>query len=234
MRPERARTARASRDRGSELPDLAVLLGRGADALGVALTDLAARRLLGYVALLVKWGAVYNLTAIRDPARILVEHVLDALSILPVLRRQLDLDAATVADIGSGAGVPALPLAIVHPTARVLSVEPVGKKIAFQRQVCAELALTNVELLSERAESLRRPTDLVLCRAFASLAGFVAAAGGLSGPSTLLAAMKGRREEVDAELAAVPPAVRVEVVPVTVPFLDAQRHLVLMRVAAIA
>lgn len=231
MRPERVRPGRSGDERSASRDDLRSLLGSGAAALGVALTDLAAQRLLDYVALLAKWGAVYNLTAIRDPARILVEHVLDALSILPVLRRHLDLGAASVADVGSGAGLPGLPLAIVHPTARVLSVEPVGKKIAFQRQVCAELALTNVELHAGRAESLRRPTDLVLCRAFASLAAFVEAAAGLTGPSTLLAAMKGRRDEVDAELGALSPSVRTDVVPVTVPFLDAHRHLVLMRVA---
>jgi len=134
--------------------------------------------------------------------------------------------------VGSGAGLPGLPLAIVHPTSRVLSIEPVGKKIAFQRQACAELALTNVELHTGRAEDVRRPTDLVLCRAFASLAAFVRASAGLQGRGTLLAAMKGRRTEVEDEVAALPRSIAVEVVPVSVPFLDAHRHLVLMRVVS--
>ena len=230
--PERGRPGRADDPPKAAPADLPGTLTRGAEALGLVLSEGAARRLLAYVALLGKWGAVYNLTAIRDPARILVEHVLVALAIDPVLRRHLDLDTASVADVGSGAGLPGLPLAIVHPTARLLSIEPVGKKIAFQRQVCAELALTNVELHAGRAEGVRRPTDLVLCRAFASLAAFLRASAGLQRPGTLLAAMKGRRPEVDDEVAALPGSVAVEVVPVSVPFLEAHRHLVLMRVAA--
>lgn len=230
--PERGRPGRADDLPQAARADLPGTLARGAEALGLVLSEAAARRLLAYVALLGKWGAVYNLTAIRDPARILVEHVLDALAIVPVLRRHVDLDAASVADVGSGAGLPGLPLAIVHPTSRVLSIEPVGKKIAFQRQVCAELALTNVELHAGRAEDVRRPTDLVLCRAFASLAAFVRASAGLQGRGTLLAAMKGRRTEVEDEVAALPRSIAVEVVPVSVPFLDAHRHLVLMRVVS--
>lgn len=230
--PERARSGRTDAQSQAAPADLPGTLARGAEALGLVLPEAAAQRLLAYVALLAKWGAVYNLTAIRDPARILVEHVLDALAIVPVLRRHLDLDVASVADVGSGAGLPGLPLAIVHPTARVLSIEPVGKKIAFQRQVCAELALTNVELHACRAEGVQRPTDLVLCRAFASLAEFVRASAGLRGRGTLLAAMKGRRAEVEDEVAALPRSVAFEVVSVSVPFLDAHRHLVLMRVAA--
>jgi 16S rRNA (guanine527-N7)-methyltransferase len=225
MRPDRRPAGGADR---SDV-DLAGLLAQGTAELGLGLAEPALRKLLDYLALMRKWNAVYNLTAVRDPAQMLVQHLLDALAILPALRARLDLDRATVADIGSGAGLPGLPLAIVHPGVRLVSIEPVGKKTAFQRQVCAELALTNVEIVTARAETLHRPMDLVLCRAFASLVDFIDAAAGLTGPATLLAAMKGTRREIDDELDALPPDCTAGVEPVRVPFLDAERHLVLIR-----
>ncbi|MFN9774385.1 MAG: 16S rRNA (guanine(527)-N(7))-methyltransferase RsmG [Burkholderiales bacterium] len=221
MRPERLPAA--------DPAALALRLRQGAAELGLVLPEPVLRRLLDYLALLAKWNAVYNLTAIRDRQDMLVQHLLDALSILPALRRRLDLDRATVADVGSGAGLPGLPLAIVHPGARLVSIEPVGKKTAFQRQACAELALTNIEVYTGQAESLARPCDLVTCRAFASLVDFVDAAARLTGPTTLLAAMKGQRAGLDAEAAALPRDCVVEVEPLRVPFLDAERHLVLIR-----
>lgn len=225
MRPDTRLTAGA----GRADVDLAALLAQGTAELGLGVPEPTLRRLLAYLALMNKWNAVYNLTAIRDPRQMLVQHLLDALAILPALRRRLDLDRSIVADVGSGAGVPGLPLAIVHPGARLVSIEPVGKKTAFQRQVCAELALTNVEVVTGRAETLRRPMDLVLCRAFASLVDFVDTAAGLTGPDTLLVAMKGTRREIDDELDALPPDCTAGVEPVRVPFLDAERHLVLIR-----
>lgn len=209
--------------------DLPALLAQGAAELGLLLDDATLRRLLDYVGLLRKWNSVYNLTSIRDSAQMLVQHLMDSLAILPALRGRLDLDHATVADIGSGAGLPGLVVAIVHPGIHVVSIEPVGKKSAFQRQVCAELALTNVEVLTGRAETVARTVDLVLCRAFASLADFVDIATGLTGPDTLLAAMKGQRREIDEELEALPADCTAGVVPIQVPFLDAERHLVLIR-----
>jgi 16S rRNA (guanine527-N7)-methyltransferase len=225
MQPEPRRgAARAVDD-----TDLPTLLARGLDALGLALDEPTVRRLLGFLALLHKWNAVYNLTAIRDPRAMLVNHLLDPLAIVGPLRRRIDLDRATIADLGSGPGVPGLPLAIVLPGARLVSIEAVGKKCAFQRQVCAELALTNVEVLAERAECVARPCDLVTCRALASLADFVDFAAGLGGPDTLLAAMKGQRAGLDAEVAALPPGIAAEIEPLRVPFLDAERHLVTIR-----
>jgi len=209
--------------------DAADRLRQGAAALELELSDERLQQLLDYAALLVKWNAVYNLTAVRDPQEILIHHLLDALAVIPVLRRHAPLDRASVADVGSGAGIPGIPLAIVQPHARVLLVEPVGKKSAFQRQVCCELALTNVEVCHGRAESLRRPTDLVICRAFASLVDFVAASRGLMGPDTLLAAMKGRRAETERERTSLPDDCSVSIEPVRVPFLPAERHLVLIR-----
>ena len=209
--------------------DLPAVLRQGADELGVHLDESTLRRLLDYLALLRKWNSVYNLTAVRDPAQMMVQHLLDSLAVIPPLRRRIDLAHATIADVGSGAGLPGIPLAIVHPGAHLISIEPVGKKTAFQRQVCAELALTNVEVHSTRAEALARDTDLVICRAFASLADFLDAAVGLVGPATLLAAMKGQRAGLDAEVAALPADCAVEIEPLQVPFLPAERHLVLIR-----
>jgi 16S rRNA (guanine527-N7)-methyltransferase len=167
-------------------------LKEGAAQAGLDLASPEYQKLLAFLSLMSKWNAVYNLTAVRDPEQMLVQHLLDSLAIIAPLNRHIDLSGAPIADIGSGAGLPGLPLAIVFPTAKVLSIEPVGKKVAFQRQSCAELALTNVEVFGGRAQALTRQVDLVICRAFASMADFVDAASGLIGPSTLLAAMKGQ------------------------------------------
>jgi 16S rRNA (guanine527-N7)-methyltransferase len=209
--------------------DLPALLAQGSVELGLSLDEATLRRLLDYLVLLRKWNSVYNLTSVRDPAQMLVQHLLDSLAVVPALRKRLDLDRATLADIGSGAGLPGLVIAILHPATLVVSIEPVGKKTAFQRQVCAELALTNVEVVTARAETLGRTVDLVLCRAFASLVDFVDAAVGLTGPDTLLAAMKGQRREIAEELEALPADCTTGIEPIRVPFLDAERHLVLIR-----
>jgi len=221
MRPEARATGVAE--------EPAERLRQGAAELALPLAEPQRQQLLAYAALLAKWNAVYNLTAVRDPGEILVQHLLDALAVLPDLRRALPLEQARVADVGSGAGIPGVPLAILHPGAQILLVEPVGKKCAFLRQVCGELSLTNVEVYQGRAQSLERPMDLVICRAFASLAEFLEVSGGLGGPDTLWVAMKGRQEEIRAERAALPPGWDVSVEPMQVPFLPAQRHLVLIR-----
>jgi len=225
MPPEPQRPAAA----GSTTGDLPRLLRDGAAALGLTLDEQAQQSLLDYLALLRKWNAVYNLTAVRDPSQMLIQHLLDSLAVIPVLRRYLDLDSARIVDVGSGAGLPGIPLAIVHPKAHILSVDPVGKKTAFQRQVSAELALANFNVYTGRVESLSTRSDLVVCRAFASLEDFAHAAAGLTGPATLLAAMKGQRDGIDTEIAALGADFTVEVEPLHVPFLAAERHLVLMR-----
>ena len=213
-------------------PDLGARLDAGLSQLGLSPDATTRQRLLDYLGLLAKWNAVYNLTALREPELMLVQHLLDALALVPVLRRHLDPDGTTVADVGSGAGVPGLVLAIVESGIHLLSIEPVGKKAAFQRQVCAELGLTRVEVIARRAESVSRPVDAVVCRAFTSLRDFVAVTAGLGGPETLRFAMKGRREEIDTELRALPAGCSASVEPITVPFLDAQRHVVILRCPA--
>lgn len=211
--------------------DLHELLRQGVAELGLVLDEPTLRQLLDYLGLLSKWNGVYNLTAIRDPAQMLVQHLLDSLAIIPALRRHVDLARMTIADIGSGAGLPGIPLAIVQPTAKVILIEPVGKKSAFQRQASAELALTNIDVYNGRAESLQRPCDLVICRAFASLNDFVIAGAGLAGPTTIFVAMKGQRSEIKVETGALPPGYVTETEVLQVPFLAAERHLVLIRPA---
>ena len=168
---------------GQTLPHLAQRLHEGAAQVGLDLALPVQEKLLAFLSLMGKWNAVYNLTAVRDPEQMLIQHLLDSLAIITPLSRSIDLSGATIADVGSGAGLPGLPLAIVFPTSKVLSIEPVGKKAAFQRQSCAELALTNVEVFAGRAQALTRQVDLVICRAFASMTDFVDAAGGHAGPA---------------------------------------------------
>jgi 16S rRNA (guanine527-N7)-methyltransferase len=196
-----------------------------------------ADRLLDYLALLVKWNGVYNLTAVREPAAMLRQHLLDSLSIVaPLAARLAQRDGAPagrIVDVGSGAGLPGIVLALAWPRADVVLVEPVGKKAAFLRQCQGELALTNLHVEATRVESLGAPEagqapDLVVCRAFASLADFATAIDRLVGPHTLIAAMKGAAP--DDEIAALPADWAVtEVLPLRVPDLDVTRHLVLMR-----
>ena len=195
-----------------------------------------AERLLDYLALLLKWGRVYNLTAIRDPLAMLRQHLFDSLSIVAPLAARMPIRSGArwrVADVGSGAGLPGIVLALAWPQAEVLLVEPVDKKAAFLRQCQAELALANVRVSASRVEALaaadvESPPDLIVCRAFASLADFAEAIQRIVGPDTLIAAMKGALA-LD-ELAALPPGWSVaETLPLRVPELDAARHLVLMR-----
>jgi 16S rRNA (guanine527-N7)-methyltransferase len=209
--------------------ELGELLEKGAEALSLPIDPSTRQRLLGYVTLISKWNAVYNLTAIRDLRQMLVQHLLDSLSIVQPLRRRIDLDRARIADVGSGAGLPGLVLAMLAPGLHLTSIEPVGKKAAFQRQVQAEFALTNVEIITGRAEAVHAPQDLVVCRAFASLNDFVAVTAGLCRPDTLIAAMKGTRAGALEEAEALPPGFAVELEPLTVPYLDAERTLVLIR-----
>lgn len=206
---------------------------------GLAELDLdaaAAEPLLDYLALLVKWGRVYNLSAIRDPIAMLRQHLFDSLSIVAPLAARLPARTGApwrLVDVGSGAGLPGIVLAMVWPQAEVLLVEPVDKKAAFLRQCRAELALANVRVLASRVEALDPGDvvphpDLIVCRAFASLADFATAVERITGPETLAAAMKGA-PGAD-EMAAVPPGWSVaESLPLRVPELDATRHLVLMR-----
>ncbi len=228
----------AARAVGFDRAALGSRLRAGLAALGQ--DESLAERLLDYLQLLDKWNGVYNLTAVRDPGQMLTQHLFDCLSIVAPLADRLagrgDSPAGRVVDVGSGAGLPGIVLALAWPRAEVLLVEPVGKKAAFLRQCQAELALTNLKIAATRVEVLdeaqRQPApDLIVCRAFASLADFVVAIDRLAGPATLVAAMKGVLP-ID-EIAALPPAwALVEALPLQVTELDAIRHLLLLRRAA--
>jgi len=166
-------------------------LAEGIAALGLELPAGAEEKLLAYLALLTKWNKVYNLTAIRDPGEMLTHHLLDSLAVLPWLEQDSVLAGRPpyrLADIGSGAGLPGLVLAIARPGWSITSVESVEKKAAFQQQARIELDLPNVSIYSGRVEDMVGNFDGVLARAFASLADFVRLAGHLS---RRLWAMKG-------------------------------------------
>jgi 16S rRNA (guanine527-N7)-methyltransferase len=206
---------------------LARALAGGVAALGLDVDAAAQTKLLAYVALLDKWNRTHNLTAIREPERTVTHHLLDALATLPHLP-----EAATLRliDVGSGGGLPGVPLAIARPQWRVTLLDSNRKKAAFLRQATAEVALANVAVAAMRAEDYipDTPFDVAISRAFADLGEFAAAARHLVRPGGYLFAMKGvyPREE----LKALPPAFRVVGVPALgVPGLGAERHLVIMQ-----
>ncbi len=208
--------------------DLAARLDAGLAALQLSLTPQQCRQLLDYLALLQKWNATYNLTAVRAPEDMLVQHVLDALAILSPVRESTPAARQAgfrLADVGSGAGLPGIPLAVAVPDWIITSVEASGKKAAFQRQAAIELGLGNVAVVSARAESLPAGSaDAVISRAFADLPRFVAVAGQLA---PVLLAMKGVLPA--AEIASLPAGWRVAAThPVQVPGLEAQRHLIVL------
>lgn len=216
----------------SELADaLAAELTNGLVALGLVLPAKAERQLLDYLALLKKWNAAYNLTAIRDERGMLTQHLLDSLSVLPALST---LEKSVLAgrrwvDVGSGAGLPGIPLAIACPQWSMTLIEAVDKKTAFQRQARIALGLANLQIVGGRVEA--QPAglfDAVISRAFAELADFARLAGHLLAPDGALYAMKGRADA--AEMARLPPPWRIaECLPLRVPGLEAARHLLVLR-----
>jgi 16S rRNA (guanine527-N7)-methyltransferase len=199
-------------------------LAAGVAALGIALPEMAQQKLLAYLALLVKWNRTYNLTAVRDEDEMVTHHLLDSLTVLP----HLD-GIANLADVGSGAGLPCVPLAVARPEMRLTSVEANQKKTAFQQQAKIELGLSNLSIHCGRVELLKpeTPFDAVISRAFSDLALFVRVAGGLLREGGRLLAMKGVMP-VD-ELAGLPAGWRMTAAHVlAVPGLAAQRHLIVL------
>jgi 16S rRNA (guanine527-N7)-methyltransferase len=197
------------------------LLTAGARAIGITLESSRCETLLSLVDELELGNAQFNLTAIRDRSGMLYKHVLDSLSLQPYLR------GTRIADIGTGAGFPGLPLAIVDPQRRFTLVEATGKKARFAEQTAQRLGADNVQVVHARAEN-HRPFELfdtVMARALSSLADFAAYAGHLCAPDGRLLAMKGKRP--DEEISALPKSFRVLAVHrLRVPGLDDERHLV--------
>ena len=202
---------------------LARQLAQGVAQLGLALPGPAQQSLLDYLALLQKWNKVYNLTAVREAPRMVSQHLLDCLAVAP------HVGAAAILDVGSGAGLPGIPLALVLPDSRVTLLEANHKKAAFLKQAQIELKLGNVEVVCERVEAWRpgRQYEIVVSRAFSDLAEFVKLAGRHVAPGGRLAAMKGIFPHE--EIAQLPQGWRLQqAVELTVPALRAQRHLLLL------
>jgi 16S rRNA (guanine527-N7)-methyltransferase len=196
-------------------------LARGLDALQLPLVDAIQHKLLDYVALVQKWNRVYNLTAVRDPERMLTHHVLDSLAVVP------HLAGSRIVDVGSGAGLPGIPIAVALPQSRVTLLESNHKKSTFLNQAAIELGLKNIHVENSRAEAWRPQSffDVVISRAFSELGEFIAAAAHLRAPDGVLMAMKGVYPYD--ELNQIPDGYRVQgVTPLSVPGLAAERHLV--------
>jgi 16S rRNA (guanine527-N7)-methyltransferase len=196
----------------------AATLERGLGELGLELQPGARDRLLQYLELLSKWNRTYNLTAIREPVAMVSHHLLDSLVVMP----HLPMRHGTLADVGSGAGLPGIPLAIARPEWRVTLNEASEKKAAFMRQAVIELGLGNVTVHQGRVEAWRPAVRfaVVISRAFAQIARFIASCRHLVRPGGVLAAMTG----------AAPKNAGGEVIALHVPLLGATRHLILCRV----
>jgi 16S rRNA (guanine527-N7)-methyltransferase len=209
----------------SPRPALQHQLEQGVRALGLALPAAAIERLLDYQALLERWNGTYNLTAVRDGEGMVTRHLLDSLAILPFVT------GASLADLGTGPGLPGMVLAIAAPGREVLLVDSNGKKVRFLREAIRALRLEGVRALQARVEDVQGQFDCVTARAFASLADMLAWGGHLLGPNGQWLAMKGKPPTE--ELAALPDGFAVAAVhPLRVPGLDAERSLVAIRRAA--
>lgn len=203
----------------------------GLAALPLSLSDTQVDQLLDYLDLIGKWTKVYNLTAVRDPAEMLTHHLLDSLAAIPPLRRHLaeaGLSRANLLDVGAGAGLPGVVMAICCPEVVVSCVDTVAKKAAFIRQAALSLKLANLTGLHARVETLTQPFDVICSRAFASLPDFTVWSGGALAPGGVWMAMKGKHPAD--EIATLPASVQVfHVEQLRVPGLDAERCIVWMR-----
>jgi 16S rRNA (guanine527-N7)-methyltransferase len=205
-------------------------------ALRAALSDLALdvpdhriETLLGYLALLQRWNAHYNLTSVRDPAQMLTQHLADCLAIIGPLRRQVGERPTRLLDVGSGGGLPGVVIATLNPAMAVTCVDTVGKKAAFVQQVAGELRLKNLHAAHARVEALiGTPFDVITSRAFASLADFVSLTRERLAIGGVWLAMKGKTPT--SEIEALPPEIDVfHVEQLDVPGLEAERCIVWMR-----
>jgi len=199
-------------------------LAGGLEEMGLDLDVVTQSRLLGYVALMQKWNKVYNLTAVREPEKMVTQHLLDSLAVLS------HIVGRRVIDVGTGPGLPGIPLALANPALEITLLDSNHKKTSFLRQACLELGMSNVTVVCERVETWRpeEKYDVVISRAFSDLAEFASLALHLCRDTGLMLAMKGIYPHE--ELARLPAAVALlGVEPLKVPGLDAERHLVLLR-----
>jgi 16S rRNA (guanine527-N7)-methyltransferase len=191
----------------------------GLAAMRLELPDESQTKLLAYLDLLAKWNRAYNLTAVRAPLEMVSRHLLDSLAVLPFVH------GGTLADVGSGAGLPGIPLAIAGPGTAVTLIESNGKKARFLREAVRALPLPNVAVQEARIQDAAGPFETVTARAFASLADMLSWGGHLLAPQGRWLAMKGRIDPD--EIAAVPEGFRVVAMHrLAVPGIDGERHLV--------
>jgi 16S rRNA (guanine527-N7)-methyltransferase len=211
--------------------DAEAVLRAGLSALGLSLSDAQVRQLLDYQNLIGKWNKVYNLTAVRDPAEMLTHHLLDSLAAVAPLQKHVQgrgLAAASLLDVGSGAGLPGVVLAICCPNLAVTCVDTVGKKAAFIKQAALALGLGNLTGLHARVEIITQPFDVICSRAFASLVDFTSWSQAALAPGGVWMALKGKHPAE--ELALLPPGVAVfHVEPLAVPGLDAERCIIWLK-----
>ena len=204
------------------------VLRAGLTELHVSLSDAQVQGLLDYQNLIGKWTKVYNLTAVRDPAEMLTHHLLDSLAAVAPLQKHLQsrgLSAPSLLDVGSGAGLPGVVLAICCPGLAVTCVDTVGKKAAFIKHVALALGLPNLSGLHARVETITQPFDVICSRAFASLADFTGWSQAALAPSGVWMALKGKHPAE--ELAMLPPDVAMfHVEPLAVPGLAAERCII--------
>lgn len=201
----------------------AELLARGLDQLGLAAEQRQRDALLDYIALIVKWNRLHNLTAVREPREMIVRHLFDSLAVAPYI------EGVRVADVGSGAGLPGIPLAIMQPERAFVLIDSAQKRTRFMTQAVLELKLANVEVVHARVEDYRPSLrfDTVVSRAFASLHDMLIGCAHLLAPGGVFLAMKGVYPQ--AEIGEIPPGFMLkDVVRLHVPELHGDRHLVRM------
>jgi 16S rRNA (guanine527-N7)-methyltransferase len=199
-------------------------LAEGLEQLAVPADDTSVDALLHYLTELEHWNKTYNLTAVRDPQEMVTRHVLDSYAAQPYI------SGMRIIDVGTGAGLPGIPLALANPDIRFVLLDSNGKKVRFLQHVVGELGLQNVTLVQARVADYTADTgfDTIVCRAFSSLAKFVVDSGHLAAPEGRLVAMKGKLPRD--ELNELPEGWSAEVVePVHVPGLDAERHIIVIR-----
>jgi len=195
----------------------------GIMALNLAVDSEGINKLARFVGLLAKWSRVYNLTSVRRPKDIIARHILDSLAVVPYL------DGHQILDLGTGAGLPGIPLAAARPDATITLLDSNAKKLRFVRHVMAELRLDNIRVRHCKMEEYRpaQPFETVVCRAFSSLSDIIQHAGDVCTDEGRILAMKGVYPVAEIEELADPDWVQ-EVVPINVPGLDAQRHVVIL------
>ena len=204
---------------GAQLPTLATMLAQAIDELGLTLSAQQQRTLLLYLDQLLLWNNAYNLTAITDPVEALIKHIIDCLAIIT------HLPPGSLLDIGTGAGLPAVIIAICQPERQCTALDSNQKKIRFIKQISSELGLTNMQPIASRIEAHEASYEVVTSRAFASLIDFVEVAQPRLAENGYLCAMKGKAPS-DEELQALSDAWQIRTIALKVPRLQDSRHLI--------